>query len=65
MKVYKDITWCTKDCLNMECVRNKKHIPSDILKGDIAIWQGNFSDCKNYQKPEEPVAPEFEQQDLF
>lgn len=44
-----DITFCSRECDNMECKRNLKH---------ITVWVGllsmcDFSDCKEYIKEEE------------
>lgn len=41
-----DITFCTRDCDNKECFRNKENVP----KNAIVSWTW-FSDCKNFKMP--------------
>jgi hypothetical protein len=41
-----DITYCTRDCGNMECERNIEH-----TKGVYApLWFSDFKDCKEYKE---------------
>ena len=44
-----DITYCSRECSNVECKRNKKHIPEDVkyvsmsdFFGDCSEWRGNI-----------------------
>lgn len=41
-----DITFCTRDCDNKECFRNKENVP----KNAIVSWTW-FSDCNNFKMP--------------
>lgn len=41
---YNDITYCSRECANMECKRNQKHLP----KGPIIISMAEFTDCENW-----------------
>ena len=43
---YNDITYCSKECANMECKRNQKHIPKDW---EIVSMAG-FTDCENWKE---------------
>ena len=45
-----DTTYCSRDCANISCVRNKKH----IHEGSEHIWfcdfwWSNFKDCEWYK----------------
>lgn len=44
-----DITYCTRECGNMECKRNKEHIKND--KNDW-VFMATFPNCKEW-KPDE------------
>ena len=41
---YNDITYCSRECANMECKRNQKHLP----KSPIIISMAEFTDCENW-----------------
>lgn len=43
---YNDITYCSRECANMECKRNQKHIPKDW---EIVSMAG-FADCENWKE---------------
>ena len=55
---YKDITFCSADCLNIECERNKINVPHDLPTWQIVAWSDFSGDCKLYM-PE--VKSEFRQ----
>ena len=38
-----DITYCIRDCGNMECERNKCHIKNDW------VYMATFTDCKEWK----------------
>lgn len=40
-----DITYCTRDCANTECFRNKVHID----KEQEYVWQSDFEGCEVYK----------------
>ena len=42
---WKDITYCARECSNMECVRNQKHLPEDVKYVSIS----DFSDCSEWR----------------
>lgn len=41
-----DITYCCRKCGNMECKRNKKHIPEDAKY----VSMSDFKDCEDYKE---------------
>lgn len=43
---YNDITYCSRECANMECKRNQKHLP----KGVKIISMAEFTDCENWKE---------------
>ena len=43
---YNDITYCSRECANMECKRNQKHLP----KGPKIISMAEFKDCENWKE---------------
>lgn len=43
---YNDITYCSRECANMECKRNQKNLP----KGPIIISMAEFTDCENWEE---------------
>lgn len=45
-----DITFCARECGNMECKRNLKNYPSE---GTMYCSMANFIDCKEYKEVEE------------
>ena len=66
MKIYKDITWCTQDCEDRECFKNKKHIPANIFRDDdYYIKSADYNDCKHRIKPEEKPEKIYKQETLF
>ena len=38
-----DITYCIRDCGNMECKRNKEHIKNDW------VFMATFPECKEWK----------------
>lgn len=42
-----DITYCVRDCGNMECKRNKEYIQ------DKYVSLASFDDCKEWRKKDE------------
>ena len=42
-----DITYCTRDCGNMECKRNIKNYPKE---GCYYVWMCDFKDCKEWSE---------------
>ena len=40
-----DITYCTRDCGNMECNRNKEHLFFYEF-----TWMASFDDCKEWKE---------------
>lgn len=43
---YNDITYCSRECANMECKRNQKHLP----KGAKIVSMAEFTDCENWKE---------------
>ena len=43
---YNDITYCSRECANMECKRNQKHLP----KSPKIISMAEFADCENWKE---------------
>ena len=43
---YNDITYCSRECANMECKRNQKHLP----KGAKIVSMAEFTDCRSYNR---------------
>ena len=43
---YNDITYCSRECANMECKRNQKHLP----KGAKYISMAEYTDCRSYNR---------------
>lgn len=41
-----DITYCIRECGNMECKRNKANLPETFG----FFWQSDFKDCKEWRK---------------
>lgn len=41
-----DITFCSRNCENTECKRNKKHIPEDAKY----VSMSDFKDCEDYKE---------------
>ncbi len=50
MICYKDMTFCSRDCANKECKRNKKNInkPPDLEWMPVAY--SDFKDCKRFKE---------------
>lgn len=42
---YSDITFCSRECSNMECKRNQKHLSEDVKYVSIS----DFSDCSKWR----------------
>lgn len=40
-----DITYCIRDCGNMECKRNKQHLPYENKE----VWMSFFKACKEWK----------------
>lgn len=50
MITYKDMTFCSDDCKNIDCERNKKHVP---LNPPLPVAYARFRQtCLRYQNPE-------------
>ena len=45
---YNDITYCSRECANMECKRNQKHLPK--TGKIIIISMAEFTDCEKWRK---------------
>ena len=43
---YNDITYCSRECANIECKRNQKHLP----KGAKIVSMAEFTDCENWKE---------------
>ena len=43
---YNDITYCSRECANMECKRNQKHLP----QGAKIVSMAEFKDCENWRE---------------
>ena len=43
---YNDITYCSRECANVECKRNQKHLP----KGAKLVSMAEFTDCENWKE---------------
>lgn len=50
MMCYKDMTFCVRECTNMECKRNIKHVPDDVLE---PICMAKFMDCEKWRGEDE------------
>lgn len=53
-----DITYCTRDCENMECKRNKKILKVFGGRGGgktLYISQCSFKDCKEWRDGKDKV----------
>lgn len=52
---YRDMTFCAaKDCTNMKCKRNYKHIPWHLLPKWMPVSISPFQDrCEDYTKKED------------
>lgn len=46
MDCYKGMTFCYRECANMECERNIKHVPEGVLE---PICMAEFMDCEKYK----------------
>ena len=46
MDCYKGMAFCYRECANMECDRNIKHVPDDVLE---PICMAEFMDCEKYK----------------
>ena len=44
-----DITYCTRECGNMKCDRNKERV-KDVY---IPLWFSAFKDCKEWKEGEQ------------
>jgi len=44
-----DITYCSRECANMECKRNLKNYPKE---GTLYASMCDFKDCKEYKEVE-------------
>lgn len=42
----RDITYCVRDCENMNCERNKKHLGDG---GNFYVSMSSFDNCKDYK----------------
>lgn len=40
-----DITYCTRECGNMECKRNREHLPYENKE----VWMSFFNECKEWK----------------
>jgi hypothetical protein len=40
-----DITYCIRNCGNMECERNKEHTKDAY----VPLWFSDFKDCKEWR----------------
>lgn len=47
MNCYKDKIFCCRECSNMECDLNLKHVPDDVLE---PICMAEFMDCEDYKE---------------
>ena len=43
---YNDITYCSRECANMGCKRNQKHLP----KGAKIVSMAEFTGCENWRE---------------
>lgn len=52
MITYKDITYCVRQCSNMKCDRNIKHIKEfDVLQAFVSM--ASFDKCENWREEDE------------
>ena len=42
--MHKDLSYCVKDCDNMECKHNKKHLQNKFVNGKKVVTAVNFSE---------------------
>ena len=52
MDCYKGMTFCYRECTNMECKRNIKHVPDDVLE---PICMAEFMDCEKWRGEDDEV----------
>lgn len=50
MDCYKGMTFCVRDCTNMKCDRNIKHVPEGVLE---PICMAEFMDCEDWRGEDE------------
>lgn len=48
MITYNDITYCVRQCSNMQCKRNIKHL--DGLDIKLPISQASFDNCEKWRE---------------
>lgn len=44
---YNDMTYCSRECSNMECKRNREHLPYEI---NYFVSMAEFKDCENWKE---------------
>jgi len=49
MICYKDITFCSRECKNRKCERNKKNINKPKHLAWMPVAYSDFKDCANYK----------------
>lgn len=49
MICYKDMTFCSRDCANKECKRNKKNIDKPPHLEWMPVAYSDFNNCPNYK----------------
>lgn len=53
MFCYRDMTFCTRDCWNMECKRNAKKVDLENLDTDLPVCVDEFKNCKDWRGEDE------------
>lgn len=57
MLCYREMTFCSADCLNVGCSRNKERLPESIDDFFPVAWS-DFSECCSYYEPKDATDDE-------
>lgn len=49
MICYKDMTFCSRDCNNTDCIRNKKNINKPKELDWMPVAYSDFKECKEWE----------------
>lgn len=53
MNTYKDTTYCVRECNNMDCKRNMKHLEGLDIK--VPLSQASFEECEEWSGEDDNI----------